>query len=547
MLRFTFPYLFFISLVALGSGVLNSYNRFGVPAFNQILLNVVMIIAAGFVAPYFPKPGLVLALGVFVAGFVQLVAQFPALHKLGLLPRPRWDWAHEGVRRIARLMLPGIFGSSVAQVSLLLDTLIASFLTAGSISWMYYADRLVEFPMGVFSIALATVILPGLSSHHASESPEEFNTTLDWALRLTVVVATPAAVALLMLSGPLMATLFGYGAFNARDVLMSSYALMAYSLGLMGFSLVKVLAPGYFARQDTKTPVKVGMIALSINMAFNLGVVVPANLNGFPVPHALLALSTGLSAIVNATLLYRGTAPAGRLHAFRALAAVAAAGAVRERRDGGLPVVDHRRLVGVVRLAGDAKGPAARALRQRRRRGLFPGAVARWRAPARPQDTIIRAGPGRRSQAMLITRGFDSVRTAGRGCVVAIGNFDGLHLGHQAILAMLAERSREEAAAGRGPDLRAASARVLRAAGAAGAIDAPAGQGGIARGRGRLEDTCAALRRGLERMGRRDIHRAGAGSRHGSEAGRDRHGISFRTRSRRRRGALARRRRAAGF
>lgn len=306
MLRFTFPYLFFISLVALGSGVLNSYGRFGVPAFNQILLNVVMIIAAGFVAPYFPKPGLVLALGVFVAGFVQLVAQFPALHKLGLLPRPRWDWAHEGVRRIARLMLPGIFGSSVAQVSLLLDTLIASFLMAGSISWMYYADRLVEFPMGVFSIALATVILPGLSSHHAGESPKEFNATLDWALRLTVTVATPAAVGLLMLSGPLMATLFGYGAFNARDVLMSSYALMAYSLGLMGFSLVKVLAPGYFARQDTRTPVKVGIIALSINMAFNVGVVVPANLNGFPVPHALLALSTGLSAIVNATLLYRG-------------------------------------------------------------------------------------------------------------------------------------------------------------------------------------------------------------------------------------------------
>ncbi len=306
MLRFTFPYLFFISLVALGSGVLNSYGRFGVPAFNQILLNIVMIIAAGFVAPYFPKPGLVLAISVFVAGLVQLLAQLPALHKLGLLPRPRWDRAHEGVRRIARLMLPGIFGSSVAQVSLLLDTLIASFLMVGSISWMYYADRLVEFPMGVFSIALATVILPGLSSHHAGESPEKFNATLDWALRLTIIVATPAAVGLLMLSGPMMATLFGYGAFSTRDVQMSSYALMAYSLGLMGFSLVKVLAPGYFARQNTKTPVKVGMISLSINMAFNLAVVVPAYLNGFPAPHALLALSTGLSAIINATLLYRG-------------------------------------------------------------------------------------------------------------------------------------------------------------------------------------------------------------------------------------------------
>ena len=306
MLRFTFPYLFFISLVALGSGVLNSYGRFAVPALNQTLLNLVMIVAAGVVAPYFPKPGLVLAIGVFVAGLVQLVAQFPALRALRLLPRPRLDRAHEGVRRIARLMLPGIFGSSVAQVSLLLDTIIASFLMVGSVTWLYSADRLVEFPMGVFSIALATVILPGLSSHHSEKSPAKFEATLDWALRLTMTVVVPASVGLLMLSGPLIATIFGYGAFTDRDVLMCAYALMAYSFGLLGFSMVKVLAPGYFARQDTKTPVKVGIIALAFNMAFNVGVVVPAFLNGFPVPHVLLAVSTGLSALINATLLYRG-------------------------------------------------------------------------------------------------------------------------------------------------------------------------------------------------------------------------------------------------
>ncbi len=332
MLRFTFPYVFFISLVALGSGVLNSYGRFGVPAFNQTLLNVVMIVAAGVVAPHFPKPGLVLAIGVFVAGLVQLLAQLPALYKLGLLPRPRWDLGHEGVRRIARLMLPGIFGSSVAQVSLLLDTLIASFLMTGSISWMYYADRLVEFPMGVFAIALATVILPGLSSHHAGAAPEKFTATLDWALRLTVTIATPAAIGLLMLAGPLIATIFGYGAFSGRDVLMCGYALMAYSLGLLGFSLVKVLAPGYFARQDTRTPVKVGIIALSANMIFNLAVVVPANLNGFPVPHALLALSTGMSALFNATMLYRGLRRQGvyspSVHWRRLLPQVAFASAV---------------------------------------------------------------------------------------------------------------------------------------------------------------------------------------------------------------------------
>jgi len=306
MLRFTFPYLFFISLVALASGVLNSYGRFGLPAFTPVLLNAVMIVCAAFIAPHSGRPGLVLAIGVFVAGLVQLAAQLPALHRLGLLPKPRWGWPHEGVRRIARLMLPGIFGSSVAQISLLLDTLIASFLMTGSIAWMYYADRLVEFPMGVFSIALATVILPGLSSHHAEQSPERFTATLDWALRLTILIVAPAAVGLLMLAGPMIATIFGYGAFSARDVVMCGYALMAYSLGLLGFSLVKVLAPGYFARQDTRTPVKVGIIALSTNMAFNLAVVVPAHLNGFPVPHALLALSTGLSALINATLLYRG-------------------------------------------------------------------------------------------------------------------------------------------------------------------------------------------------------------------------------------------------
>jgi len=306
MFRFTFPYMFFISLVALGSGVLNSYNRFAVPALNQTLLNVVMIISAGLVAPYFTNPALVLAIGVFVAGVVQLVAQFPALHRLGLLPRPRFDRAHEGVRRIARLMLPGIFGSSVAQVSLLLDSVIASFFVVGSVTWLYSADRLVEFPMGVFSIALATVILPGLASHHSENNQEQFNTTLDWALRLTLTVVVPAAVGLLMLSGPLISTIFGYGAFTHRDVLMCGYALMAYSLGLIGFSMVKVLAPGYYARQDTKTPVKVGIIALSVNMGFNLCVVVPALRLGFPIPHILLAVSTGLSALVNSALLYRG-------------------------------------------------------------------------------------------------------------------------------------------------------------------------------------------------------------------------------------------------
>ena len=325
-----------------------------------------------------------LAIGVFVAGVVQLVAQFPALHRLGLLPRPRLDRAHEGVRRIGRLMLPGIFGSSVAQVSLLLDTIIASFLMVGSVTWLYSADRLVEFPLGVFSIALATVILPGLSSHHSEKSPEKFNTTLDWALRFTLTIVVPAAVGLLMLAGPLIATIFGYGAFTDRDVLMCGYALMAYSLGLVGFSMVKVLAPGYFARQDTKTPVKIGIIALAINMGFNVCVVVPAFLNGFPVPHVLLAVSTGLSALINATMLYRGLRRGGRLPA------VARPGAGSCRRSAS-PASPWRPSCGGSRATG-RPGPTGR------RFAVPPGSGSRswaarrsisacWRSPARARAT----------------------------------------------------------------------------------------------------------------------------------------------------------------
>jgi putative peptidoglycan lipid II flippase len=312
MLHWTFPYLFFISLVSLCSGVLNSYGRFGAPAFTPVLLNAVLILFSLFVAPRTGNPGLWLAIGVFVAGFVQLLFLWPFMARLGVVGLPGWHWSHEGVRRIARLMLPGIFGSSVAQVSLLLDSVVASLLAAGSVSWLYYADRLVEFPMGVLSVALATVILPGLSGHHAAQAPDRFAATLDSAVRTIVLLVTPAAVGLFVLAGPLVATIYGYGEFDNEDIHMTRYALMAYSLGLMGFSLVKVLAPGYFARQDARTPVRIGIVAFSVNMAFNLLVVLPAALIfHVPLPHALLALSTGLSAILNATLLFLGLKKAG--------------------------------------------------------------------------------------------------------------------------------------------------------------------------------------------------------------------------------------------
>ncbi|HSN72661.1 MAG TPA: murein biosynthesis integral membrane protein MurJ, partial [Steroidobacteraceae bacterium] len=315
MLRWTIPYLIFISLTALAGGVLNSYGRFAVPAFTPVLLNLTLIAFALWVAPQTASPGVALAAGVFVAGAVQLAVQIPFLLRLRLLRRPRWHRGHEGVRKVGRLMLPAIFGSSVQQVGLLLDTLVASFLATGSIAWLYYADRLMEFPLGVFSIALATVILPGLARHHASQEPEAFSATLDWALRLVFLIVLPAAVAMFILSGPLIATVFAYGQFSDHDARMATFALTAYSFGLLGFSLVKVLAPGYFARQDTRTPVRIGIRALAVNVGLNLLVVLPIGLfTTVPAVHTGLALSSGIGAFVNCGLLYLGLRRVGVLH-----------------------------------------------------------------------------------------------------------------------------------------------------------------------------------------------------------------------------------------
>ena len=306
MLRLTFPYLFFISLTALAGAILNTYRHFAVPAFTPVLLNLVLLAFAGWVAPRLDNPGLGLAAGVFVAGLAQLLFQLPFLLRLKLLPRPRWGWAYTGVRRIVKLMTPAIFGSSVAQINILFDTLIASFLAAGSISWLYYSDRLMEFPLGVFGIALATVILPTLSEQHAQASAEAFSRTLDWALKLVLVIAFPAALGLILLAEPLLATIFYGGAFTAHDVSMAGTALVAYGLGLMGFVLVKVLVPGYFARQDTRSPVRIAVYALVLNMVLNVVLAGGLVRAGFHAPHAGLALATTVSALFNAGLLYRG-------------------------------------------------------------------------------------------------------------------------------------------------------------------------------------------------------------------------------------------------
>ncbi|AXQ28952.1 murein biosynthesis integral membrane protein MurJ [Solimonas sp. K1W22B-7] len=301
LLRWTFPYLMFISLTAMASGVLNSYGQFAIPAITPVILNLCLI-GSAFIDSQSVQ---VLAYAVFVAGILQFMFQWPALRKLGMLPRPRWGWKDLRVRRIITLMLPILFGASVQQISLLLDTILASLLVNGSVSWLYYADRLMEFPLGIFSIAVATVVLPSLAAQHASRSPEDFSATLDWGLRTILLIGVPAAMGLFLLAGPLTTTLFQYNAFNPHDVRMTTWALMAYAFGFMGFSLVKVLIPGFYARQETRLPVRFGLVAIVSGMVMSGTFVGLSVLLDFEAPHAGLALATSLSAWINAGLLFR--------------------------------------------------------------------------------------------------------------------------------------------------------------------------------------------------------------------------------------------------
>ncbi len=304
MLRLTFPYLLFIALTAAAAAVLNTYDSFGPPAFAPVLLNLCLIAAALWLAPQMPVGVMALAIAVPVAGVLQLALQLPFLWRRGLLALPRPQWRDPGVQRILRLMGPTLFSTSVQQINLLLDTILASFLIAGSISWLYWSDRLMEFPLGIFGIALATVILPRLSMQYAQVGREAFNATLDWALRMTLILIAPAMIGLIVLAKPLLITLFQYGRFTPGDVEAAAWSLMAYGAGLAGFVLVKVLVPGYFSRQDTRGPVRCAVIAMLVNMLLSVSLVVL--FIGSGVAHAGLALATGLAAWVNAGLLYRG-------------------------------------------------------------------------------------------------------------------------------------------------------------------------------------------------------------------------------------------------
>ena len=300
MLRITFPYILLISLTGFAGSILNAYGRFAVPAMTPIFLNLTLIACALLLSPLMEEPILALAWGVLLAGMIQLMFQLPFLHHLRLIPRPRVKPRNEGVNKVIMLMLPVMFSVSVGQINLLLDTILATALQGdGAVSWLYYSDRLMELPLGMFAIAIATVILPTLSRIHAAADTEKFITTLDWSLRALVLVGLPATLALITLAEPLIITIYQRGAFALDSVLPTAASLKAYAVGLLGFMSIKVLVTAYFSRQDTTTPVRFAVIAMVSNMVFNLLLIIP-------LAHVGLALATSLSAFVNGGLLLRG-------------------------------------------------------------------------------------------------------------------------------------------------------------------------------------------------------------------------------------------------
>lgn len=305
MLRITFPYLLFISMMSLAASILNSTGRFALPAFTPVLHNLTMIAAMFWLAPRFEVPPVGLAWGVLIAGFLQLVLLWPALGRLGLRPRLKPGFKHPQVRKVARLMLPTLFSSSVAQVNLLVGTAFAALLVDGSVDWLYYSDRLVEFPLGLFGVALGTVILPHLSRRHAAADSAGYSHSLDWGMRMALLAGVPAGLGLLLLAEPVTATIYNYGQFSAFDTRMAAISLTAMSIGIPAFMLSKVLAPAFFARQDTKTPMRAAILTVVINVVLTVALTTPMWLNGTTGAHGGIALATALAGIANAWLLWR--------------------------------------------------------------------------------------------------------------------------------------------------------------------------------------------------------------------------------------------------
>lgn len=297
LLRITSPYIFFISLVAVSAGILNTYNKYWVSAFAPVLLNLCFIGTMLWLVPYFERPIMALAWAVFAAGIIQLAFQVPFLKKIGMLPRWRFSLKDEGVWRVLKQMGPAVFGVSISQISLIINTIFASFMVAGSVSWLFYADRLMEIPAGLLGVAISTILLTSLSKHHADRNTVEYSKILDWGLRLTIMLTLPAALSLGLIAVPLLSTFFQGGAFAAHDVLMTRNALVGYSVGLIGMLLVKVLAPAFYARQDIRTPVKIGILTLVATQIMNLLFI------GW-LQHAGLALAIGLGSCLNSAILF---------------------------------------------------------------------------------------------------------------------------------------------------------------------------------------------------------------------------------------------------
>ncbi|WP_171497524.1 murein biosynthesis integral membrane protein MurJ [Acinetobacter bereziniae] len=304
MFRLTIPYLMFMSLTAFASSILNSYGSFASPAFSPVLLNVAMIAGAWWLTPYMAEPIMALGWAVVAAGVLQLAIQIPELWKKKLLIPPKVDFKHEGVDRILKLMLPALFGVSVTQINLLLNTIWASFMQDGSVSWLYSAERMTELPLGLIGVAIGTVILPSLSVSKAEQDQAKFRRMLDWAARIIVLVGVPASIALFMLSTPIIQALFQHGAFDARDTQMTALALQCMSGGVLAFMLIKVFAPGFYAIQDTKTPVRVGLMAVAANAILNIIFIGIFKLINWQAEHMALAIASSGSALVNAGMLY---------------------------------------------------------------------------------------------------------------------------------------------------------------------------------------------------------------------------------------------------
>ncbi|MDT9587318.1 MAG: murein biosynthesis integral membrane protein MurJ [Candidatus Arsenophonus melophagi] len=297
LLQITFPYIFLISLVSFCGAILNSWNFFSVPAFVPTLLNISMIMSVLLLAPYCKPPVIALAWGVFVGGILQLLYQLPFLKKIGMLVLPRLSLYNRGLWRVMRLMCPAILGVSVSQISLILNTIFASFLQSGSVSWMYYADRLMELPAGVLGAALGTILLPSLAKSFSTSDHQEYQRIMDWGLRICFLLSLPCAIVLAMLAQPVTVSLFQYGNFTAYDTVMTQRALIAYCFGLIGLIVVKVLVPGFYSRQNIKTPVKIAIITLFLTQLMNLAFIGPFK-------HTGLALSIGLAACFHALMLY---------------------------------------------------------------------------------------------------------------------------------------------------------------------------------------------------------------------------------------------------